>query len=194
MSGNLTLRILLGLGAIPGLAVFYLGRQIHVADAAEHAGEVTAVMAWQMPFLSIPGAFDRAELEQTYKEFLLKTVAEIAPAPVVPVPPWWLRATRLRPWSPPRKAQTCSYSGREDALPLPGCCSAQSARHAPRTLAARWCWSSATARQPRADRVEPDVYLMCATGAVRAACPGPEHLPVAMRLATARACALVALI
>jgi nucleotide-binding universal stress UspA family protein len=56
-----------------------------LADAAEHAGEVTAVLAWQLPFLSIPGAFDRGELEQTYKEFLLKTVAEIAPAPQVPV-------------------------------------------------------------------------------------------------------------
>jgi nucleotide-binding universal stress UspA family protein len=58
-----------------------------LADAAEHSGEVTAVLAWQMPFLSIPGAFDRGELEQTYKEFLLKTVAEIAPAPEVPVHP-----------------------------------------------------------------------------------------------------------
>jgi nucleotide-binding universal stress UspA family protein len=56
-----------------------------LADAAEHAGEVTAVLAWQLPFLSIPGAFDRDELAQTYKEFLLKTVAEIAPAPEVPV-------------------------------------------------------------------------------------------------------------
>jgi nucleotide-binding universal stress UspA family protein len=43
------------------------------------------VLAWQMPFLSIPGAFDRDELAQTYKEFLLKAVAEIAPAPEVPV-------------------------------------------------------------------------------------------------------------
>jgi nucleotide-binding universal stress UspA family protein len=56
-----------------------------LADAAEHAGEVTAVLAWQLPFLSIPGAFDRDELEKTYKDFLLKTVAEIAPAPDVPV-------------------------------------------------------------------------------------------------------------
>jgi nucleotide-binding universal stress UspA family protein len=56
-----------------------------LADAAEHAGEVTALLAWQMPFLSIPGAFDRDELAATYKEFLLKTVAEVAPAPEVPV-------------------------------------------------------------------------------------------------------------
>ncbi len=56
-----------------------------LTDAAEHSGEVTALLAWQMPFVSIPGAFDRAELERTYKEFLLKTVAEIAPAPEVPL-------------------------------------------------------------------------------------------------------------
>jgi nucleotide-binding universal stress UspA family protein len=56
-----------------------------LADAAEHAGEDTALLAWQMPFLSIPGAFDRDELAATYKEFLLKTVAEVAPAPEVPV-------------------------------------------------------------------------------------------------------------
>jgi nucleotide-binding universal stress UspA family protein len=56
-----------------------------LSDAAGHAGEVTAVLAWQLPFLSMPGAFDRDELERTYKDFLLKTVAEIAPAPEVPV-------------------------------------------------------------------------------------------------------------
>ena len=33
MSGNLTWRLLLGLGAIPGLAVFYLRRQIHETTA-----------------------------------------------------------------------------------------------------------------------------------------------------------------
>jgi nucleotide-binding universal stress UspA family protein len=56
-----------------------------LANAAEYDGEVTAMLAWQMPFVSMPGAFDRNELARTYKEFLLKTVAEIAPAPEVPV-------------------------------------------------------------------------------------------------------------
>jgi nucleotide-binding universal stress UspA family protein len=56
-----------------------------LADAAEHGGEVTAVLAWQLPFVSIPGAFDRDQLAKSYSEFLLKTVAEIAPAPEVPL-------------------------------------------------------------------------------------------------------------
>jgi MFS transporter, PHS family, inorganic phosphate transporter len=38
MSGNLTWRILLGLGAIPGLAVFYLRRQIHETPRFAAAG------------------------------------------------------------------------------------------------------------------------------------------------------------
>jgi nucleotide-binding universal stress UspA family protein len=56
-----------------------------LANAVKYSGEVTALLAWQMPFVSIPGAFDRDELSRTYKEFLLKTVAEVAPAPEVPV-------------------------------------------------------------------------------------------------------------
>jgi nucleotide-binding universal stress UspA family protein len=40
---------------------------------------------WQVPFLSNPAAYDRAELERTYQEFLIKTVSEIAPSPAVPV-------------------------------------------------------------------------------------------------------------
>jgi nucleotide-binding universal stress UspA family protein len=56
-------------------------------QAAERGGAVTAVFAWQLPFLSIPGAFDRDELEQAYREFLIKTVSEIAPTPPVPLEP-----------------------------------------------------------------------------------------------------------
>jgi MFS transporter, PHS family, inorganic phosphate transporter len=41
MSGNLTWRILLGLGAIPGLAVFYLRRQIHETPRFAAAGGAT---------------------------------------------------------------------------------------------------------------------------------------------------------
>jgi len=34
-------------------------------EADKHdGGEVTAVYAWQVPFVSIPGAFDRDELEK----------------------------------------------------------------------------------------------------------------------------------
>jgi nucleotide-binding universal stress UspA family protein len=56
-----------------------------LTDAAKHGGEVTAVLAWQMPFVSIPGAFNRDELAKSYSEFLMKTVADIAPAPEVPL-------------------------------------------------------------------------------------------------------------
>jgi len=53
-------------------------------------GEVTAVFCWQVPFLSFPGAFDREELEKTYKAYLIDTVSAIEPSPKVPV--WTLVA------------------------------------------------------------------------------------------------------
>jgi nucleotide-binding universal stress UspA family protein len=56
-----------------------------LAEAAVHAGEATAVLAWQPPFLTIPGAIAIEELEQTYKDYLVKTVDEIAPSPPVPL-------------------------------------------------------------------------------------------------------------
>jgi nucleotide-binding universal stress UspA family protein len=37
-------------------------------EAQCHSGEVTALFAWQVPFLSFPGAFDREELEQASKD------------------------------------------------------------------------------------------------------------------------------
>lgn len=54
-------------------------------EAECHSGTVTAVLAWQVPFLSFPGAFDRDELEKAYKEFLIETVSGIAAKPAVPV-------------------------------------------------------------------------------------------------------------
>ena len=54
-------------------------------EAESHSGTVTAVLAWQVPFLSFPGAFDRDELEQAYKNFLIETVSAIAPKPAVPL-------------------------------------------------------------------------------------------------------------
>ena len=57
-----------------------------LAEAEVHAeGMVTAVLAWQVPFLSFPGAFDRDELEKGYKAFLIETVSAIAPKPAVPL-------------------------------------------------------------------------------------------------------------
>ena len=56
-----------------------------LAAAEAHGGQVTAVFCWQMPFVSNPGAFDRAELETAGKAFLVETVASVAPSPRVPV-------------------------------------------------------------------------------------------------------------
>jgi nucleotide-binding universal stress UspA family protein len=54
-------------------------------EAECHSGTVTAVLAWQVPFLSFPGAFDRDELEQAYKNFLIETVSAVAPKSAVPL-------------------------------------------------------------------------------------------------------------
>ena len=56
-----------------------------LGEAECHSGTVTAVLAWQVPFLSFPGAFDREELEKAYKEFLIETASGIAPKPAVPL-------------------------------------------------------------------------------------------------------------
>jgi nucleotide-binding universal stress UspA family protein len=56
-----------------------------LAAAEAQDGEVIAVFAWQMPFVSNPAAFDRAELEQDAKDFLVNQVSKVAPAPRVPL-------------------------------------------------------------------------------------------------------------
>jgi nucleotide-binding universal stress UspA family protein len=57
-----------------------------LAEAQQHSdGMVTAVLAWQMPFVSFPGAFDREELDQAYKNYLNETVSAVAPSPAVPL-------------------------------------------------------------------------------------------------------------
>jgi nucleotide-binding universal stress UspA family protein len=57
-----------------------------INDAAkQNDAEVTAVLAWQAPFVSIPGAFDRDDLEQGYKAFLVKMINDIVPLPPVPL-------------------------------------------------------------------------------------------------------------
>jgi nucleotide-binding universal stress UspA family protein len=54
-------------------------------EAVSRNGQVVAVFAWQVPFVSIPGAFDRAELEEGYRSFLVETVSQIEPTPQVPL-------------------------------------------------------------------------------------------------------------
>lgn len=58
-----------------------------LAQAQARGGEVTAVYSWQVPFVSIPGAFDRDELEKAAKEFIIGRVSSIAPSPAVPLRP-----------------------------------------------------------------------------------------------------------
>ena len=54
-------------------------------QALGREGQVRAVFAWQVPFVSMPGAFNRAELEEAYREFLIKAVSEVEPSPKVPL-------------------------------------------------------------------------------------------------------------
>jgi nucleotide-binding universal stress UspA family protein len=56
-------------------------------QAQARGGEVTAVYSWQVPFVSIPGAFDRDELEKAAKEFLVDKLSSITPSPAVPLRP-----------------------------------------------------------------------------------------------------------
>jgi nucleotide-binding universal stress UspA family protein len=54
-------------------------------QARGRQGGVTVLFAWQVPFVSIPGAFDRNELEEAYREFLVTTVSNVVPSPKVPL-------------------------------------------------------------------------------------------------------------
>jgi nucleotide-binding universal stress UspA family protein len=59
-----------------------------LAEAEAHeGGRVTAVFSWQVPFVGFPGAFDRAELEQSAKDFLVERVSAVVPTPKVPLTP-----------------------------------------------------------------------------------------------------------
>lgn len=54
-------------------------------EAEVHGSELTAVFAWQIPFIEIPGAFEIQEIEGLAKDFLIKAVAAVEPDPKVPV-------------------------------------------------------------------------------------------------------------
>jgi nucleotide-binding universal stress UspA family protein len=58
-----------------------------LAEAEAHDGEVIAVFAWQMPFISNPAAFRQDEIEQDGKDFLVERLSSIAPSPPVPLTP-----------------------------------------------------------------------------------------------------------
>jgi nucleotide-binding universal stress UspA family protein len=54
---------------------------------AHEGGRLTAVFAWQMPMVIMPGAFDRDELEKRAKELLIDRVSAVNPSPRVPLEP-----------------------------------------------------------------------------------------------------------
>jgi nucleotide-binding universal stress UspA family protein len=56
-----------------------------VTTAEALGAEVRAVFAWQLPFVSIPGAFDADELEEAAKQFVRARIAEVTPEAPVPV-------------------------------------------------------------------------------------------------------------
>jgi nucleotide-binding universal stress UspA family protein len=59
-----------------------------LAEAEAHEdGRVTAVFSWQLPFVGFPGAFDKAEVEQSAKDFLIERVSAVEPSPRVPLTP-----------------------------------------------------------------------------------------------------------
>jgi nucleotide-binding universal stress UspA family protein len=59
-----------------------------LAEAEAHeGGEVAAVFAWQLPFISFPGAFERGDLETRAKELLIERVSAVEASPRVPLEP-----------------------------------------------------------------------------------------------------------
>ena len=78
----MTYRIVVG---VDGSAHSEAALRWSLDEAAARGGSVTALLSWQVPFLSIPGAFDREELEQTYKNYVNEIVSAVAPSPPVPL-------------------------------------------------------------------------------------------------------------
>jgi nucleotide-binding universal stress UspA family protein len=78
----MTYRIVVGIDGSPH-SDEALRWAIQVAEARD--GEVTAVFAWQLPFLSFPGAFDKDELERASKEFIVENVSRVVKTPPVPL-------------------------------------------------------------------------------------------------------------
>lgn len=78
----MTYRIVVG---VDGSAYSEAALRWALDEATARNGSVSAVFCWQIPFLSIPGAFDREELEQTYKNYVNEIVSAVAPSPAVPL-------------------------------------------------------------------------------------------------------------
>ncbi len=78
----MTYRIVAGVDGSPHSEAA-LRWSLDLAEARQ--GELTAVFSWQVPFVSIPMAFDREKLEQEYKQYLVDVISAVAPSPPVPL-------------------------------------------------------------------------------------------------------------
>ena len=93
---------------------------------------MTAVFAWQQPFVSIPGAFDREELEQAAKDFLVEKVSAVAPSPKVPLLTLVAEGDPAEALVVAAKDADLLVVGTRGRSPFMGSCSARSACAAPR--------------------------------------------------------------
>lgn len=59
--------------------------ELALREAETKGGDVTALLAWQVPFLSFPGGFDRDQLENAAKKYLVEVVSAVVPSPKVPL-------------------------------------------------------------------------------------------------------------
>jgi nucleotide-binding universal stress UspA family protein len=78
----MTYRVVVGVDGSPHSEAA-LRWALDLAEARQ--GEVAAVFSWQVPFVSIPVAFDREKLEQQYKDYLVEVVSSVVPTPRVPL-------------------------------------------------------------------------------------------------------------
>ena len=90
----MTYRIVVGIDGSPHSEAA-LRWSLDLAEARQ--GELTAVFSWQVPFMSVPMAFDRDQLEQEYKQYLVDVVSAVAPLPGCRCGRWSPRAIRRRP-------------------------------------------------------------------------------------------------
>ena len=76
-------RIIVGVdGSIHSMAALRWAME----DAIAHQdSEVMAVLAWQLPMVSNPAAFDPDELQRAYEDLLDQTVNDTLPSPELPV-------------------------------------------------------------------------------------------------------------
>jgi nucleotide-binding universal stress UspA family protein len=78
----MTYRIVVGVDGSPHSEAA-LRWALDLAEARQ--GELTTVFSWQVPFVSIPMAFDRGKLEEEYKQYLVEVVSAVVPRPPVPL-------------------------------------------------------------------------------------------------------------